>query len=229
MRMAGLITEYFREAYLVGAATHVMTLEGVDRFWSEYVVGGPINPKTERPYGSETKAFRDWAKEQGKPVLSDEQYALVCQLYNAVKAHAVAAELLREGIAEGVLRTDYNGIQCQARLDWFSPAHGIVDLKTCEDLSNFASDAMRYKYANQMAFYRSAYCLASGIADVNQVPVFLIAVEKREPYRCGVWNVCHFLLEKSQADNEEYMRQLAVSRCNNVWPTNYEGLRTLAA
>jgi hypothetical protein len=253
-RMAGLIAELRSEAYIIGSAAHTLILEGHDAFHAAYCVGGPINPNTDRPYGENTQKFRDWAREQGKPAVSNEQYLLLCQLCTAVKGHAIAADLLAEGLAEGVLRAEYKTVQCQARLDWFSSRHGIVDLKTCDNLDDFEGanlpaycnefgnglalvrnsqpiytrlpgDAQRYGYIRQMAFYRAIYWLLTGEA----VPVHLIAVEKHEPYRCGVWLIDSAALAAAQRDNERAMDALIVSRRDNVWLTHYEELRTLAA
>ena len=63
--------------------------------------------------------------------------------------------LLEYGEPEGVVRADYCGMPCQIRMDWFEPHHGIVDLKTCDDLTWFEADARRYGYAHQLAFYRA--------------------------------------------------------------------------
>ena len=52
--------------------------------------------------------------------------------------------------AEGVVRAEYRGVPCQIRMDWFSPKHGIVDLKTCDSLKWFENDCRRYGYIFQM-------------------------------------------------------------------------------
>src|SRR5690554_1058793 len=59
-------------ALLIGRATHVRILEGRDVYEAEFAFGGPMNPKTGKPFGSNTKAFAEWAEAQGKPVLSHE-------------------------------------------------------------------------------------------------------------------------------------------------------------
>jgi hypothetical protein len=243
----GLITEGAQEYYAIGAATHTLTLEGPEAFRAQYCVGGPINPKTERPYGADTKAFAQWAREQGKPALSDEQFSLVSCLAAAVRSHDVARELLRQGIPEGVARAEWQGVACQIRIDWFSPIDGIADLKTCENLDSFApticqpaaqypADAMQYRaelsptadiakycYREQMAFYRSIYRAATGYT----VPVYLIAVEKREPYRCGVWQLSEVELDKAEARNVAAIERYKEYKAANSWPTGFEELRML--
>ncbi|RMF72019.1 MAG: hypothetical protein D6738_12485, partial [Acidobacteria bacterium] len=85
MREQGLIVDRDTAAYLVGRATHVLVLEGRERYEAEFAVGGPTNPRTGQPYGSNTKAFAEWAERRGKPVLSDDQAALVEQMAASVK------------------------------------------------------------------------------------------------------------------------------------------------
>ncbi|MCK6466520.1 MAG: PD-(D/E)XK nuclease-like domain-containing protein, partial [Phycisphaerae bacterium] len=102
----GLVPERDTTAYLVGRAAHVLILEGRKRYEHEFAVGGPLNPKTGKPFGSNTKAFAEWAERQSKPVLSDTHAALVEQMAAAVQEHLFAKELFSEGVAEGVVRCD---------------------------------------------------------------------------------------------------------------------------
>jgi hypothetical protein len=135
-----------------GRAAHTLILEGRERYAAEYAVGGPINPATGKRYGSNTKAFAEWAAAQGKPVLTDEKALLIESMADGVVAHDIAMSLMAKGVAEGVVRAEYCGLACQARMDWFNPDRGIVDLKTCDDLTYFEADARRYGYTHQLAF-----------------------------------------------------------------------------
>ena len=48
------------EAMALGSAVHMLALEP-ERFEQEYDIHeGPINPKTGRSYGRDTKAFEEW-------------------------------------------------------------------------------------------------------------------------------------------------------------------------
>jgi len=219
----GLIATRDSTAYLIGRAAHVLILEGRERYETDFAVGGPINPKTGQPFGSATKAFAQWAERIGKPVLSDDQAALIEQMAASVKAHTLAADLLNEGVPEGVIRCEYAGHPCQARLDWINPqpAGGLVDLKTTDSLDGFELDISAYRYVEQMAFYRALVVKAAGV----DLPVHLIAVEKREPFRCGVWKLAPHGLDVAQAENECAMRELTRCRDTGVWPTRFESLR----
>jgi hypothetical protein len=220
-----LIKDEDRPAYLVGRALHTLVLEGRDRFETEYAVGGPVNPKTGEIFGPNTKAYADWAAAQGKAVLTLPQFDLVDNMADAVREHGLARDLLSEGIPEGVVRCDYRDMPCQIRMDWFDPHRGIVDLKTCDELTWFEADSRRYGYAHQMAFYRAVLAQVVGVA----MPVFLIAIEKREPYRCGVWQLSPDTLAQAQKENEAAIERLKRCLATDTWPTGYEECRVFDA
>jgi len=222
----GMIEDRDSPAYLVGRAAHVRILEGRDAYEAAFALGSPINPKTGRPFGAATKAFAAWAEAQGKPVLSHDHVELVEQMASGVAMNDEAVDLLLYGRAEGVVRAEYCNTPCQARFDWIHPHRGIVDFKTCDDLTWFESDARRYGYHRQMAFYRAV--LGQAIAG-PLVPVYLIAVEKKEPFRCGVWRVGDDTLAIAQSENEAAVRRLLECRRRDHWPTGYEAIRTLNA
>ena len=217
----GLIPDVDRPAYLVGRATHTLILEGRDRFNDEYAVGGPINPKTGRVYGSNTKAFADWAEEQNKPVITDTQFQLMLRMHLAVAQNELASDLLSFGVAEAVVRRDYCDIPCQIRMDWFRPDCGIVDLKTCDDLDWFQADARRFGYVYQMAFYRAVLAEVLG----RDVDVHFVAVEKKEPHRCGVWKIAGDVLDIAREENEAAIERLLKCERTDRWPSGYEELR----
>lgn len=219
----GLIEDKDSPAYLLGRAAHVRILEGRDVYENQFALGGPVNPKTDKPFGSNTKAFAEWAEAQGKPVLSHDQVDLIEQMATGVACNNKAVDLLLYGRSEGVLRAEYCGMPCQIRIDWTHPHRGIVDFKTCDDLTWFESDVRRFGYHRQMAFYRAV--LAQVIDQF--VPVHLVAVEKKQPFRCGVWLVSEDTLAIAQRENEAAIRWLQVCHQRDHWPTGYEEVRVL--
>ena len=219
----GLVSDRDTAAYLVGRAAHTLVLEGRQRYEREYAIGGPINPKTGQPFGSQTKAFSEWAERQGRPVLSDTQAATVEQMAAAVHEHLFARELFSEGLAEGVVRCEYAGHRCQARVDWINPLEGcgIVDLKTADELDSFEMALRAFGYLHQVGFYRVLVAEASG----HILPVHIVAVEKREPFRCGVWQIAPKVLDEAQRECEEAMQDLKRCRETGSWFTRFESLR----
>ncbi len=222
-RRAGLIEEKEPTAFLIGRAAHTRILEGVSVYEREFAVGGPINPATGKPYGGTTKKFLEWQDVQQKPVLSFDKAELISCMNSGVRQNPHACRLLEEGRAEGVVRAEYRGMPCQIRIDWTHPEQGIVDLKTCDDLTWFESDAKRFHYQHQLAFYQNVLNQAIGCF----VPVHIIAVEKKEPYRCGVWEVASEMLLMARAENEAAIERLKVAKAEDRWMTGYEEMRIL--
>ena len=234
----GEIVEGDTAAFAFGRATHVYIIEGKEKFDAEYVVSdGPTNEKTGKPYGKLTAAYAKWAAEQPKPVVGTEDFAMLQKMREAVHAHIAASNLLMEGVAEGTIRTAWNGEPVQARLDWFNPEQNyIVDLKTCNDIDRFRFDIRDFGYIEQMAFY--AQCVMMARKDeVESEPqilpaCWLVAVEKKEPYRVAVVHIGastiddaihgHMGGETWRDDADAMLLELRKCRETGVWPTRYE-------
>lgn len=231
MKMSGEIEPMESAALTMGRAVHSLILEGRSAFEKEFMVSdGPVNPKTGEPFGRLTKAYREWAASQNKCVVTGPEFSLMAKMQQSVWTHPVAMELLDDGIAEQTVRTHYCGEPCQIRMDWFRTDYEgrfvICDLKTCENIDWFENDARRFGYPQQMAFYRAV--LQQGMGNGERgIDCYLIAVEKREPYRCGVWKLTDELLESATRENERAIGELQECRSINRWPTRLEELRCL--
>lgn len=219
----GLIADSKSAEFLMGQAAHTRILEGWDVYESQYVWDSPVNPTTGQPYHPATKKYSDWKKAQHRIVLTRKQAAEIENLAQGVAINENAVELLIGGIAEGVLRAEYGGIPCQIRLDWYNPKYGFVDLKTCQDLDRFEYDAKRYGYHHQLAFYQAVIGARTG----ETIPVHIIAVEKKEPYRCGLWWVCQETLDAGRAENEAAIVRWKQCLKDDDFPTGFETVRTL--
>jgi len=133
--------------------------------------------------------------------------------------------LLAVGVPEGAVRTDYCGVPCQIRMDWLNPQEGLVDLKTCDDLTWFESDARRHSYLHQLAFYRAVLARVTGVL----VRVHLVSVEKKQPHRTGVWRISDDALAIAQQENEAAIQRLTSCVAADTWPTGYEECRLFDA
>ena len=232
-KMTGEIPPQDSAAYKTGRAVHTLVCEGRAAFDREFVVtDGPVNPKTGEPFGKLTRAYKEWAAAQKLTPVSTADFGFMTKLQSSVWLHPLAGELLTDGWAEGTVRTTYNGEPVQIRIDYFNPNYrnpvtgregAIIDLKTCETLDFFESDARRYGYLHQLAFYREVMRIVSG----EEFPVYIIAVEKKAPYRVGVWQLSSDALDEAKADNERALSLLRECRCQNDWPTGYEEMRIL--
>ena len=222
-RQDGLIPDEDRPAFALGRQAHVLILEHAEQFNRLYVISdGPINPHTKRAYGKDTAAYREWKEAlRDKEPISWADYELVSHLADGVYANPEAVSLLAHGQAEGVVRAEYCGVPCQTRMDWFSPERGIVDLKSCDDLTWFEADARRFGYAHQMAFYQAVLERVTG----ETAPVHMVAVEKKEPFRCGVWLLSNDALVFARRENEAAIERLKQCEQAGAWPTGYEERR----
>lgn len=222
-KLNGEIQESESAAFALGRAAHTLILEGRGAFDDAYFIGEPINPKTGESFGKNTKAYAEWAAEQTKEVIAPKDFGFLVKLQKSVWRLSIATDLLTHGEAECVVRAEYCGMKCQIRMDWFNPTRGIIDLKTCDDLTWFEADARRFGYIGQLAFYRAVLRQRFG----RNVPIHIIAVEKREPYRCGVWQISEEALDFSEQENVAAIARLAACRQNGIWPTGYEQIRIL--
>ena len=227
-KRAGLVSYSDSPAFLVGRALHCLAIEGRAEYDRRYMTGGPVNEKTGKPYGADTKAHREWAAAQERDVLTADQAALVEQMADAAASHDVASRWFSGGVGECVARHPLGGVPCQIRIDCLHPNHGIVDLKTTADIDWFESDARKFGYLHQLAFYRDVLAGAAGVKP-GDIPCRLVAVEKDEPFRCGAWTVTPGSLDDCSRQNLAALDQYVRCEASGVWPTRYEEERTFCA
>lgn len=151
-----------------GRAIHTLTLEA-HKFNSEYCTGGPINPSTNKCYGSDSQKFKDWLKDQGdnKTFLTKDEAEKVNKIAKAIKSHKIAGSILRESELKEFAVTwkdDETGIKCKSLLDFGSRQNFFLgDLKTLSfDLSYERLSKKLLDYYGQFAFY-SAGAKANGL------------------------------------------------------------------
>ncbi|MBN1436188.1 MAG: PD-(D/E)XK nuclease-like domain-containing protein [Sedimentisphaerales bacterium] len=216
-----------RREYLVDRAAHVRILEGREVYEQTFALGGPINQKTGKPFDRFDREFSKWLKKQdGKPRLEHDQVDLIEQMAAGLAQNDLAVDLLLYGRSNGVVRTNYCGLPCQAWFDWVHPHRGIVDFQPCYSLDLTDCELQRSSCQRQLAFDRA---LLAQRLDGLLVPVYVIGIERDEPFRCGVWQISDEVLAKSQAENEASIAKLIECQQHGRWSTNFEELRIVAA
>lgn len=226
-------------AYRLGRAAHTLILEGEDALNARYadMADAPINQRTGRAYGADTAAVRDWLRTTGcEDVLSEREREQLSAMQTSVITHPTAPLLLDGATVEHCSRVNRlcgTDIRAQARYDALNSTGddiALVDLKTTTDLQWFESDARRYGYVQQVVYYSlvlEAAARAAGVELERPIELYIVAVEKSEPYRCGVWALSTETRENMRAVVCDDVLRLARSiRCND-WPTLYEVTRTL--
>ena len=204
------------EAFAFGRAAHCYILEGPTEFFKRFETdeARPVNPKTGKPFGTATKEYANWAASLGKEVVASGDMNTIIRMREAIYAHPNAADFLTCGRAEATVRTRMAGLDCQIRMDYFTPAWGIADLKTCRNLDRFEWDALDYGYIHQLAFYHAVFKEASG----RDVACRIVAVEKAEPFRCGVWRIPGWTIERAERENLGRMERLRECIEADHWP-----------
>ena len=207
-----------------GSAAHCLILEGAEVYHDRFEHGGPVNPKTQRGYGLGTKKFTEWAVAReaelggSKTCISVETFELVVWMNAAVRKCGEAAELLYGATPEVSALADYGGVPVQSRLDAWIPQRRILELKTVEDMGRMAMQVEQYGYRRQMAFYRKVVRIITG----DVLPVHLIAVEKKEPFRVEVREFTDQELNDAERENDAAIR--ALNRCiaKDDWPESFD-------
>jgi PDDEXK-like domain of unknown function (DUF3799) len=231
-KMQGLIPSTTAPHYEFGKAFHCYLLEGLSEFHTRYEVAeGPINPKTGSPYGRDTKAYGTWFEEitaAGKQVVSGDEYTQLQMMAESVNETA-ARDLFAYGLPEVTIRGQLYGVSCQSRLDWFNrDTCSIVDLKSTERLERFEKDFHRFGYARQAAFYRG---MADGLLLGRSIEVYIVVVEKAEPYRTQVYQLTSATLgdadEEIQQSMLQYRQLVASVGFDRPWPLSLKYGRSI--
>lgn len=163
-----------------GRAIHTLVLEP-HKFNNDYVIGGPVNPKTGKTYGSTSQKFQDWLLEQGtnKTYLSDDEATKVNTVAKKVKTDNLAGKVLRDSdLKEFALTwTDKEtGIKCKCLIDFGSRNQGYIgDLKSISADLNYdrlSKELYSRQYYGQFAFYESG-ANANGL-NINEFKVIWV-------------------------------------------------------
>lgn len=135
----------------------------------------------------EGKAWK--AENEGKEILSQEEFNQINAMKESVLAHHSASKLLESGKPEtSIFWRDEMGVDCRCRPDFINSNNIIVDLKTTTDASpeGFAQSVAKFRYHVQDAYYSHGFFHAFGIRPRGFV---FIAVEKEPPYAVGVYTL----------------------------------------
>lgn len=163
----------------------------------------------------------------GKEIISAEEFAEISAMRDAVMSHSKAGGLLAPGAGVAEMscywRDPETGVLCRCRPDFYRTDGVVVDLKTSVDASpeGFSSSINSWRYHVQAAYYLDGIraAIAAGASDLAVPKAFVfVAVEKTAPYAVGV-----YLIDAESIDigRREYRADLdRYSECvaSNSWP-----------
>jgi hypothetical protein len=199
-------------AKFIGTALHAATLEP-DRFAAEYVIDTGFAHKN-------SNVYKAWKAAQTKIIIGEDEHATVLAMRASLFAHKTAGYLLRDAHEfelSAYANDPETGVLVRTRMDLFTNASWIVDVKKCQDASpSGARRSMeKYGYHVQAAFYRDVFEWTGGVEPAGFCFLF---VEEEPPHAVGVY-VIH--PEDMQRGRELYRRSLRTyARCleRNDWP-----------
>ena len=117
---------------------------------------GPVNPKTGRPFGRETKAYADWLAEQdaGREIVPMEWHRRASMMVDAVRGCPACEEFTSNMEREITFIGAIEGVLCKARVDCWGAESGVwSDYKTTSKPAvSFPGEAARLRYPLKAAF-----------------------------------------------------------------------------
>lgn len=191
-----------------GSLFHSYVLEGVKP---------AIAPKCDRRTAAGKRDYAAFLTEnQGKEVVTAEEWDLLCNMRSGIDRNKAARLLLsRQRETEFSIRwTDVEtGLRLRCRLDMFADI--CADLKSTRDASakGFASAAYRLGYARQQAWY------GDGVSELTSDSrrFAFIAVQKTPPYTCNVFELDDDFVAMGRAENREILKRFAESKKTSRW------------
>lgn len=210
------------ESLKKGTAIHRCVLEKGAKFVDDYTVGYPINEKTGKEYGAETKVVAEFLAglPKDKPFISKQEMADILKINEIVSQHEIASDMVKNGLNERVIRTKYEGVNCQIRIDCFNQKYGIGDLKKTRSMAGFLRDADKFGYWFQAGYYSKIFEIATG----KKPPFFWIVCEDVEPFECVVYELDREHLEYAQRLVESAILEFKEAILNNSFLTGREGI-----
>lgn len=204
------------EAMLFGSAFHSYALE----YHRNQIAALPEGIDRRTKAGKQAYAEALEANE-GKTIIKAEQYKLLEQMINAIRAHPAAEALfkikgqLRE--ASGIYHDDRLDLACKVRPDILSRHNGlIVDLKTTVSAH---PDDFRKTIANGL-YYLQAYWYTKIAAALDGKPYrfVIIAVEKSPPFGVMCYEIDALWLKIAKEKVEHLLDNFADCVKSNNFP-----------
>lgn len=203
------------DAKRLGSLAHMLLFEpdAVDGS----IVPAPINPRTMEPYGSDTKAWAEYAAGQpGKLIVSPDEMDEAKRMVYSIESHPELSAVFNSRTAsELVAIWDDGGVICKARIDALVDDVFIGDLKTSDDASerSFLRSVVDYSYDTQAAFYLRG-CRALGLSGLDFV---FGVVESDKPNLSAGYSLEAEFLEIAASRVDRWLNLVRSCRASGVW------------
>lgn len=225
----GLSAQEESDAFRFGRAAHCLILEP-SKFKELYVVEPTFTGLTKDGRESSKSGAAKEAKEKWyanlnseSQVVSEKERDDLTYMVDSLIEDPVIRGLLKTGRPEvsGFFQDKDTGLWCRIRADYLSRDKDgrlyLADLKTAREVTEgiFATDAARFWYDVQLAFYLDGIEQITG-EKVEQVG--LIAVEKKPPYQSALYWLTEEDIETGRAWYKHALKVLKKSIVENDWP-----------
>jgi hypothetical protein len=238
----------------IGTAAHCLILEGRKALEERTVLQPATYPcplyskggkmLTSKPWHNGADYCKSWtraANEDGKTILTAEDFATIDKMAQAVEENPDAVALLTGGESEVTFRVQHPAFAVQARADhwhadeksvahsesrlWFDGQPICVDLKTCDTIEQFRAHYFQHRYYYRAAFYRDVIADALGM---TELPAFVfVAVEKSAPWRCEVFEPMESDLELGRAEMLADLKTLRGCFESGIWSGSKLGVQPI--
>lgn len=206
------------EDLIVGSAFHKLVLEP-NEFDSEFAIMPIIDRRTKA--GKEL--YNEFVESNnGKTVITSEQYEMICAMRDAILSNPYAKKLHNGEHEQSMYFVDeLTGIQCKIRPDTYTRIGDkviITDDKSCKSAmpEDFMRDIIRYGYDVQ------AYMFRYGVSKVLNIPIenvsfVFICCEKKEPYLTAIYEVTQDIFDRGEMLFRKYIGMLKYCTDTNNW------------
>jgi len=208
-------------AFKQGTAIHCAVLEPDELDNRYFFIPEKLDLRT--TYGK-SKNQEYALKNEGKILLSLEEYQMLCGIRREVSKHKLASQLFDGGKPEVSFFSQIDGVDVRCRPDYWNGSI-VVDLKStdCASEKQFKKSVINYRYFVQHPFYVDV--MASEGIDIDAF--LFVAVEKTEPFGIGVFELDENFIEYGRL---QYQKNLdTYKRCldTGLWPCYPEHLQTI--
>lgn len=215
----------------IGTATHSSVLEN----WKDVVV---IKADRKRSSKEDRTWWQDYFKEEhgvdvdtsmkaetwleqfeaasGKTVVTFKEHKDISAMNDSIRSNDLAASLLEDIQPEMSIINKVSGVDCRVRPDGMN-VHYMLDVKTTEDASErgFQRACQNYEYHRQDDFYSR---LHSEEHDGDWPDFYFIAVEKKFPFACAVYQLHRSAKQNAHWLNDRDLKRFKECFEKNSWP-----------
>lgn len=185
--------------------------------WRDYTAGCKIKNQDE---------FMAALASQGKELIEQEELDNMRWMHDSFLENESAMDTIRHAVKQATIVADDNPYGLKSRPDYMLDTRVTVDLKTTASLGWITSgkQVRERKYYVQAALARRMLRRATVHRDTEH---YLLAVEKKMPYRCQLVPITNDWLDAGDRYIDRVRAQIATCADSGMWPRVLEEIGRL--